>query len=331
MDNVRSGLIIYSDEPEVIFPLEHNQTYDGLRDLILNATHPIGLTYTDNAILTAIDMLNNVTKVREGVPRILTIFTDGQSTDGVNQGPPLALNQSITSFAIGIGDEISQDELLLIANNDSSRVYTIQSYDALTEFFFKLNTLTCEVPQQPGLNSTVNDTLVGEEKRYYEFEIPLEGITISIQVGVGGVVGYYSYSEDTPSSALYDGFFDTATAFIPWRNLTLSRNQADGKGAVVYVTIEGTTAENGYSIEAVEGDFAVTTEATTVTVPSTTVTVPSTTVTVPSTTVTVPSTTVTVPSSTVSEEPNTTPASSKMITAPAILIIVTSVIHFCNW
>ncbi len=62
-----------------------------------------------------------------------------------------------------------------------------------------------------GTNQTGH--LNSEEKRYFQYEFPSEGtssLNINIQ-STGELSGWYSYTEATPNSAVYDGLIQPGT------------------------------------------------------------------------------------------------------------------------
>jgi collagen type VI alpha len=248
---VRKAFIVFSATSTTLFNLTSGLNATQMRDTVVHAGYPGQGTETNAAILAAVRLFENAPN-RTGVPRVMTLFTDGQSNSGVSN-IERARQASITPFAIGIGNAV-QKELLQIALNDASRVYNVNNFDALTEFFRRLNDDTCKVPQQPG-NETTADTLGKNQKRYYKYTIPQQGLTIRLGTSTGSINGYYSYSYTKPSAALYDGRLSSATYIAPRTNATqVVGIAADTETDGVYLSITGTADSNKYVIEALEGN-----------------------------------------------------------------------------
>ena len=52
-------------------------------------------------------------EARQGVPKIILVVTDGESTDSQKLQSEIALlkEQGVVMYAVGVGDQINQDEL----------------------------------------------------------------------------------------------------------------------------------------------------------------------------------------------------------------------------
>ena len=140
----RVGLITFSDEPEVVLPLdEYNDRYTTTQG-IASTMQTYGGTKTDMALL----MMNEMFQLRgrRDVPHIAIVMTDGQS-----DYPQLTVQEAImvrysgiTVFAIGIGDRVDDFELTMIASAPEY-VFTVNSFDALVTIREMLAISACEV------------------------------------------------------------------------------------------------------------------------------------------------------------------------------------------
>ena len=221
----------------------------------MNSLYPSGSTNTSGGILTAVDLLNKASH-REGSPRIMLVFTDGNSNapPGVTNAMTAAKQGSISTFAIGIGPQTNQSELLEIASNDATHVMSMSSYQALSESFEMMNTQTCKISQKPDVGKTVNDSLVKDEKRYFCYDITSDGITVAIDVVIGKTESYYSYSLENPSSALNDGSISGRT-FIPDLNKAAIRDMTNTTHTTkVCITVKGIEVVNNFTIDSDKGD-----------------------------------------------------------------------------
>jgi hypothetical protein len=250
LENVNVGLIVYSSWVSKIFTLNNNLSMAEIKSAVMDAEYPGSSTNTNDAIIAAVSMHRDA-QYRDGVPRVITVYTDGYSDSGVKGGVAKAIRNNISNFAVGIGSNINENELEEIAYNDSSHVFKLSSYAALSEFFLAMNSETCKEPQKPLIGSKVTDTLVQNEKRYFSFELPEEGITISIDVTSGKTDAFYSYSVKTPSSALNDGTISDPT-FISLPKTSNRKNSVVENQ--VFIAVEGIAESNNYTILGEEGD-----------------------------------------------------------------------------
>lgn len=121
----------------------------------------------------------------------MVVFTDGAPDDAETtiSAAEHAKKSNITIFAVGIGDNIDEDNLKSMASQESF-VIPVSSYEQLIQFIDKINSVTCSVPQTPDIGSKVeNDQLSKNEKRYFKFQLPKMGVTIKIYNGKGEIKG----------------------------------------------------------------------------------------------------------------------------------------------
>ena len=86
---------------------------------------------------------------REDVPWIGIVITDGEANVDENETIPeaeRARDAGIVMFALGIGDEVSQNELIGIANTPSSDfVFNADNFDALPAILDQVVVAACQV------------------------------------------------------------------------------------------------------------------------------------------------------------------------------------------
>ncbi|CAL8104137.1 unnamed protein product [Orchesella dallaii] len=246
-DYTRIGMIVFSNGTSDIFQIDNNLSIEQMAAFARNASYPGQGTQTDVGIFRAISMFNNATS-NEGVPKVLTVFTDGGSDRGSNMtGAIQAIrDNSIKSVSIGIGGTLNNTELHLIALNDTESVFYVNDFAALNDFLYTITSVACEIPQRPAINASVSDTLVQDEKRYYAVELPSQGITITLTINSGRTTGYWSRTESVPSSAVHDGVI-TGSVFI-------SGGNRQAGAASVYVAVQGLENMNNYTIRATQGN-----------------------------------------------------------------------------
>ena len=146
----------------------------------------------------------------------------------------------VTIFAIGIGNEIKKDMLVRMAGSPS-RVLSVASYRALPRLFRQISSKTCEVPQNPVIGTNTTDVLPRDGRRYYAFIMKV-AITLQLDVKIGNVIGYYSYTDENPSAAVNDGEFRNGIVIPPPSGTPMM------KEFKVFVTIEGHADNNVYTL-----------------------------------------------------------------------------------
>jgi hypothetical protein len=269
-------MVLYGNDATDIFDLNNNLTRSDLNSTILSVRHLSESTNTPAGLNRAVGMFNNAT-ARPGVPQILICLTDGYHNMGnLSNAIEEVREANITSFAVGIGSGISNNELLQIALDEPSGVFLVKDFSALYDFVYRMSEGTCDTAQSPEVGEDVTDDLVQLEYRFYVFTVPAgSGLTIRIEIGLGGVNGWYSRSEPNPSSAINDGEIRDGWLYVP--HLGGTGKQDGGGDEVVFVSIQGTEDSNEYTISTVEGNQVSSTTVPAVTTTTTTnpTTVPS--------------------------------------------------------
>jgi len=139
--NNRLALIKYSykEATRLELPLDNNFTSEAIAGKILNIVYEKGETYTGNAITIATEEL--ISKIRERIPPVpqsILILTDGNSDDNIINPVAAAKRAGIRTFAVGIGNRITEKNLLELADNIKERVYKVTSYEELGTLLYLL-------------------------------------------------------------------------------------------------------------------------------------------------------------------------------------------------
>lgn len=143
------GVIIYgsSATTAIRFP-------DAASNAIFNAEvdalpYVRGETRIDKALQLAYsELLSKRGGARAGIAKVVIVLTDGRQSrppDGVELHKAVAplLSAGIRVFAVGIGKEIDEDELLLIVDKKEDAIL-VPSYDGLAVHARQLSIATCE-------------------------------------------------------------------------------------------------------------------------------------------------------------------------------------------
>ncbi|XP_029654105.2 matrilin-4, partial [Octopus sinensis] len=115
----------------------------GIKGIVYRGRDMGDQTETGTAIAFA--RKNVFSNTRPGVKRICVVLTDGRSTDPLQtkQEASYARKDGIKMIAVGIGNNVSMEELKAIASN-GQLVFKIDSYELLPQFERHVMTQTCE-------------------------------------------------------------------------------------------------------------------------------------------------------------------------------------------
>ncbi|CAG7836561.1 unnamed protein product [Allacma fusca] len=174
IDTTRLGFIVYATGVKVELALGSGNTAKNIQNIVEEAFFPSGGTNTNGAIKVALNLFKTA-KPRPGVPKVLAVFTDGESNKGGlhDKGGVPDIQQAradgVTTYAVGIGPLIILSELMEIAQGQSGRVFSLRDFNALLQFFRNLHQQTCGESQQPSFGQGTGDTLKFNEHRLYRF------------------------------------------------------------------------------------------------------------------------------------------------------------------
>ena len=128
--NTRVGVIRYSSSASIVIPLGLYSNYFQLRSAINSIRYTGGLTYT-NLALNLLSTAFATARVDEGVPRVVIVFIDGQSSSrtATVQAAQNVHNAGIYVYSFGIG-RVSNTELTAIASSGQNNVFYVSSFSA---------------------------------------------------------------------------------------------------------------------------------------------------------------------------------------------------------
>lgn len=144
---VQVGVVTFATLPHNEFNLNRYNNKGDLVNAIRNIRYIAGSTRTDLALqYVETNSFTTLAGDRELAANILIVITDGQSSQ-----PTLTLAEdekmhrmNFKVFAIGIGPEINETELLHIAT-DAHHVFTVSNFDALSTLQAELRQTACKV------------------------------------------------------------------------------------------------------------------------------------------------------------------------------------------
>ncbi|XP_063058288.1 integrin alpha-M-like [Engraulis encrasicolus] len=159
---------------------------------LMKVSHMKGHTHTAGAIRFVLDTMFKAEKgMQKDSKKLLVVITDGESNDKdvtLDEVLPQIENMNVTTYAIGVGDKYSYDELLKIALNNKKNVLRTDSFD-------KLATIEKELRSQifaiEGMGAASNYSS-------FHTEVSQGGFSIALSKGTEesafGAVGAYEWS-----------------------------------------------------------------------------------------------------------------------------------------
>ena len=143
----RVGVIVYSTNSTLAFPLDQHLVQSQLADAVNNIPYPGGGTYTGQALNDSVITLFNSSVVRVNVSKILVLVTDGVSTDDVISPSKLVNESGVTPFVVGIGRDFDRSQLTKIALGVENHVFTAE-FDSLGDVENNLRDAICRGKMQ---------------------------------------------------------------------------------------------------------------------------------------------------------------------------------------
>lgn len=123
------AVVQYSDTPRLEISLGQHQSTEDLLNAISSISYLGGKTQTGRAIKFATDhVFSSHNRTLPARNRIAVVLTDGRSQDDVVDAAVEAKAENIVLFAVGVGNEITNSELVSMANNPPS-TYVLYTED----------------------------------------------------------------------------------------------------------------------------------------------------------------------------------------------------------
>ncbi|XP_078686197.1 von Willebrand factor A domain-containing protein 2-like [Branchiostoma floridae x Branchiostoma belcheri] len=212
----RVGVVQYSHYATLEFNLGD---YDDMLSTLAKINRIVyqrGATYTN----WGLDLARKKAKWREDetgepVPKVMIVLTDGQSARDVTEASQALAEEGIIVYCIGVGN-VDPAELLVIANNDASKVIALDDFNALVAEIDQISIVVCEVAieradpcfSQPCQNGGTCITL--DENLSYECQCPHDyaGSHCEIHCAIDVV-----FVVDA-SSSIQNNWFNVAKQFI---------------------------------------------------------------------------------------------------------------------
>uniref|UniRef100_A0A673I586 Collagen alpha-1(XXI) chain n=1 Tax=Sinocyclocheilus rhinocerous TaxID=307959 RepID=A0A673I586_9TELE len=155
------AVVQYSDTPRLEIPLGKHENSQELIEDITSISYLGGNTRTGRAIKFATDHVFGMPNRTSQSPRnrIAVVLTDGRSQDDVEDAAMEARAQNIVLFAVGVGNEITNSELVSVANKPpSTYVLHVEDYNSIASIWDLMEQKLCEESVcSTRIPGTVND------------------------------------------------------------------------------------------------------------------------------------------------------------------------------
>jgi len=214
---VQVAIVVFSSDVKRYLDLsgDKNRVLSTIKSIHYDA----GSTCTGDSLREVYNILRN--SARKDIPRDMVIVTDGESNCGEPIGPVMQLIRAlgVNSYALGVGDQINEDELLLIAGKKDN-IYYVDGYNALDRVLEAIKADVCysSKPIKPNENVEVHGSK--GEVRYFNSPVDVTaGATVVLKaktstfshlnlLGISSATPlkvYYSTTVDNPNEDLKDG------------------------------------------------------------------------------------------------------------------------------
>ena len=259
-DGSRFGLSIFDDSYRPAFYLSSYSTKSQYRSAVTRVVQLDGGTYLGSALTRILtDQFNEIRGLRpdsSGLPRILVVITDGQSSDSVALPARRLHDRNIVVYAIGIGN-YNPTQLNQVASS-SSHVYGLSSFSDLGDFTATLTASTCNEPQPLSLQTRITGNVEKDSFQYYKFSVPNNGSNLRVDLSdTSGRTLMYA-SRDNPHPYKYDNTFGFNSSSSSRKSIVISPQLSAPSTSFTpqssdlrfaYVAITADTATATYTIE----------------------------------------------------------------------------------
>ncbi|XP_040290157.1 collagen alpha-6(VI) chain-like isoform X1 [Bufo bufo] len=226
-DNIRIGLIQYSDEPRTEFYLNSYDKKEDVLQYIQNLNYKGGGTKTGESLQFMLE--NHFTesaggRAKDGVLQIAIVITDGQSQDNVNEPATKVKDSGITLYAIGIKDALLTELNEIASDPNEKHVYNVADFTALLDISENMLQVLCTTVEeatrqidkiaqgcrnakQADIVFLVESSNQISEDAFENVKDFVYGLVSSLNVGLNKVhIGLAQYSDDTNSVFLLNDY-----------------------------------------------------------------------------------------------------------------------------
>ncbi|WAR18708.1 CO6A3-like protein [Mya arenaria] len=255
-DKVQVSVVTFSTSPHNAFYLNTYRDRASLLNGINNVRYTSGSTSTDKALefvrSTSFSPLHGA---RLGVPKILVVMTDGQSTS-----PTLTAQQAhilhfsdIKVISIGIGSGVVKTELASIATN-AQHVFTVPSFDSLQTIQTEIRSAACtcvekctSCTQKTADVVFVLDTSGREGGVNFDKQLQfVANVTNSFDIGPSNIqVSVVTFGTHAYNEFFLNDYGDRPSLQTAINNITYRGGTTNTAEALNFVSTNSFKAENG--------------------------------------------------------------------------------------
>ena len=119
-----------------------------------------------------------------------------------------------------------------------------------------MSIITASVPVE--ISQGVSIQLQQSQVSYFQFEVPVEGVSITLSGSQGRMVLYGSYNSPNPSSALHEySLENSGDIYIEPSASVIQKRQILQSNATLYASVEGLEAYNDFVMWSTKGDITI--------------------------------------------------------------------------
>ena len=148
-NDVKVGLVVYSNDGAVDFYLNDFNTRGEVIDAVLNLRYVGGTTNTaDGLQLMNEEIFQERNGDRASVPNVAILITDGESNERMGDTIPQAIaakSRGIRIISVGVTDSVNMQELEAIATS-SGDVFLSDDFDQLKNNLNEILSVACVTP-----------------------------------------------------------------------------------------------------------------------------------------------------------------------------------------
>ena len=143
------GVVTYNRDAKLWISFGQYNNNDDFKKAVDAIPYWGGSTRIDNGLeMAAVELFGTIKGERAKLPNVLILLTDGKQNSDPRATPledaVLPLFQlGVKVFAIGVGDQVSRDELRLIVEKDQD-IFTVNDFDDLLAKSHQIARATCD-------------------------------------------------------------------------------------------------------------------------------------------------------------------------------------------
>lgn len=144
-----AGVVAYNSEASLWISFGQHNSNEEFKAAVDKVPYWGGSTRIDNGLkMAAVGLYGSIKKARTNLPKVLIVLTDGKQSSDPKATPlheavlPL-LQLGVKVLAVGVGNDISRDELKLIVERDQD-IFTVDDFDDLLVKSHQIARTACE-------------------------------------------------------------------------------------------------------------------------------------------------------------------------------------------